>query len=367
MNIVRVLAAGVDTIHASAAGVLLPGLRQELAELRADAGTAGLAVDLGDNPEGFILQPHGWRGYPIWLRSARIELMLGAVEPFPPAFLQWHSAFLHAHGLEDAVSSVERWLGDAVMEAKAPLRAARVDLYCDFQGWVPLARDLDRFNCRAVSRRLFEVYQQAHMSGRHFSGFTFGKGDVVGRIYDKSLEMTVRGQSWQESVWEDYDPEQPVWRVEFQFRRRVLRRFGLETLEQALDARQELWGYGMHWLSLRRPRVDSNRSRWEVARVWAELRHAQLGSPSSPLVRLAVGSASQERLVRGFLGYATSLGASSGSAELKEVLRWAGGLTDLHLRETGREFPQMVQEKRRRGSSERLFRLTAELLQEMAR
>lgn len=367
MNIVRVLASGVDTLHASAAGVLLPGLRQELGELRADAGSDGLAVDVGDNPEGFILQPHGWRGYPIWLRSARIELMLGAVDPFPPVFLQWHSPFIHANGLEDAISMVEGWLDNAVMGARAALRAARVDLYCDFQGWVPVARDLDRFSCRAVSRRLFEEYKQAHMSGRHFSGFTFGKGDVVGRIYDKSLEMAVRGQSWQESVWQGRDPRQPVWRVEFQFRRRALRRFGLETLEQALNSRQELWGYGMQWLSLRRPSVDSNRSRWKEAPAWAALRQAQLGSPSSPLVKRAVGSASQDRLVRGFIGYATSLGAKSGGAELEEVLRWAGGMAALNLRETGRDFPQMVEEKRRRARSERLFRLTAASLPEMVR
>jgi hypothetical protein len=63
-------------------------------------------VDLGDNPEGFILKPHGWRGYPIWLRSARIELMLGAVDPFPPAFVQWHSPFIHAYGVDAAVAMV---------------------------------------------------------------------------------------------------------------------------------------------------------------------------------------------------------------------------------------------------------------------
>lgn len=364
MSIIRVLAAGVDTIHASAPGALVPSLRQELGELRSHAGDNGMAIGLGTNPDGFILQPHGWRGYPIWLRSARIELMLGAVDPFPPVFLQWHSPFIHTHGLEAAVSSVEGWLDDAVMEVRGPLRAARVDLYCDFQGWVPMARDLDHFTCRAVSRRLFEVHSQAHMSGRHFSGFTFGRGDVVGRIYDKSLEMGVRGERWLEAVWQGREPGEPVWRVEFQFRRRALRRFGLETLQQALNSRQELWGYGMEWLSLRRPRADSNRSRWEEAPVWALLRRAQLGSPSSPLVRLAVGSASQDRLVRGFVGYATSLAAKSGGEQMEEVLRWAGKLAALHLRETGRDFSQMVEEKRRRGSSERLFRLTPALLQE---
>ena len=367
MSVIRVLAAGVDTIHASAPGALMPSLRQELGELRSHAGDNGMLIDLGANPEGFILQPHGWRGYPIWLRSARIELMLGAVDPFPPVFLQWHSAFIHTHGLEAAVSSVEGWLDDAVMEVRGLLRVARVDLYCDFQGWVPIARDLDHFTCRAVSRRLFEVHSQAHMSGRHFSGFTFGKGDVVGRIYDKSLELGVRGQRWLEAVWEGRDQGQPVWRVEFQFRRRALRRFGLETLEQALCSRQGLWEYGMGWISLRRPGNDSNRSRWHQDPVWIELRRAYLASPSSPLVRQRVRAASQERLVRGFIGYASALGALSTEDDLASVLRSAGSLATHHLRETGRDFKGLVDAKRDRLRAERMFRITADRLSELAR
>ena len=213
MRVVHLLTSGVDTIHASAPGALRPGLRQELGELRGQTGADGSMVDLGDNPEGFILKPHGWRGYPIWLRSARIELMLGAVDPFPPVFVQWHSPFIHAYGVETAVAMVEGWLDEAVMEVRGPLRASRLDLYCDFQGWIPTVRDLSDFSCRATRRRVFEVPRQAHLSGRSFSGFTFGKGDVVCRIYDKSLEMAGRDQHRQEEIWRGRDPEQPVWRV----------------------------------------------------------------------------------------------------------------------------------------------------------
>lgn len=367
MSLVRVLAAGVDTIHASAPGVLRPVLREQLAELRRNAGADGSAVALGDNPEGFILQPHGWRGYPIWLRSSRIELMLGAVEPFPPVFIQWHSPFIHAHGVEDAVSMVDVWLDDAVMEVSALLRVARLDLYCDFQGWVPAAQNLSHFSCRATRRRLFEVPRQAHLSGRRFSGFTFGKGDVVCRIYDKTLEMAGRDQHWQDEVWQGRRPELPVWRVEFQFRRRALRRFCLETLDQALRSRQELWEYGMGWISLRRPGRDSNRSRWHEAPVWADLRLASVGSPSSPLVRQRVRAASQDRLVRGFIGYASSLGALSPDDHLEAVLRRAGSLATRHLQQTGRDFEGLVDGKRERLLAERMFRIPGELLMGLGR
>jgi hypothetical protein len=354
---ISILAAGVDTIHASAAGSLRLGLQQELSELRAQAGETGLALDIGSNPEGFILQPHGWRGYPLWLRSARIELMLGAAAPFPPVFVQWHSPYLHAYGVERAVSMVEGWLDLAVMEARAPLGVSRLDLYCDFQGWIPVVGDLDQFSCRATRRSLFEVAGQTHLVGRRFSGFTFGKGDVVCRIYDKTLLMAGRGEHWQEEVWADRDPELPVWRLEFQLRRRALRRFSLETLDQARDARQSLWGYLTEWISLRNPGVDGNRSRWKEARTWSDLRSARLGSPSSPLVPARRREAAQERLVRGFLGYASSLGAAGPSDDLEQVLHWAAGLSAHHLRDTGREFRELVESKRRRAGAERLFRL----------
>lgn len=366
MNRVRILATGVDTIHASAPGVLIPGLREELAQLRTSAGNDGLPLEVGDNPEGFVLQPHGWRRYPIWLRSARIEVMLGACDPFPPVFVQWHSPFIHAYGLNVAVQSVEAWLDGALMEARADLRVARLDLYCDFQGWQPEASDLDRFTCRAVRRRLFETHREAHLSGRRFSGFTFGKGDVVARIYDKSLEASVRGQAWQSEVWARRDPNMPVWRVEFQFRRRALRRYRLETLQEALDARQRLWEYGTEWLSLRRRHVaDRNRSRWRADPVWCALREAKVGSPHSPLVREAVRAASEDRLVRGFLGYVTSLGARAEVANLAEALSWAGMLTERHLRETGRDFQALVEEKRGRDTATRLLRVTEGLLREV--
>jgi hypothetical protein len=354
---ISILAAGVDTIHASAAGSLKPGLQRELTELRAEAGESGLSLDLGANPVGFILQPHGWRGYPLWLRSARIELMLGAADPFPPVFIQWHSPYIHAYGVESAVSMVEGWLDLAMMEVRAPLGVSRLDLYCDFQGWIPAVEDLGRFSCRATRRSLFEVSGQTHLVGRRFSGFTFGKGDVVCRIYDKTLLMATRGEHWQEEVWVDRHPDLPVWRLEFQIRRRALRRFSLETLEQAEGARQSLWQYLTEWISLRQPGLDGNRSRWKEASCWGALRSVELGSPASPLVPARRREASQERLVRGFVGYATSLGAAGPEQDMDALLRWAGVISARYLRDTGRDFCELVELKRRRSGAERLFRV----------
>ena len=123
----------------------------------------------------------------------------------------------------------------------------------------------------------------------------------------------------------------------------------------------------MGWISLRRPGKDSNRSRWHQDPVWGELRGVQLGSPSSPLVRQRVRAAAQDRLVRGFIGYASALGALSTEDDLAAVLRTAGYLATRHLQATGRDFEGLVDAKRDRLRAERMFRITPQLIWEVAR
>ncbi len=96
---------------------------------------------------------------------------------------------------------------------------------------------------RAISRRAWEENvedrrRQILIEGRTFCGFTFGHGDVVGRIYDKTRLIRKRQESWPEEVWQGRDPERPVWRIEFQFRRGALRdfRIGGDRVHSVADA-----------------------------------------------------------------------------------------------------------------------------------
>jgi len=71
-----------------------------------------------------------------------------------------------------------------------------IDVYADTQGWVPAPEDFRRFVCRGVRRTLYEQPGRLHGQGRRLSGFTFGKGGIVARIYDKRLEMGRKGTTW---------------------------------------------------------------------------------------------------------------------------------------------------------------------------
>ncbi|MHB8510113.1 MAG: hypothetical protein ACYDGR_15975 [Candidatus Dormibacteria bacterium] len=346
----KVLSAGVDSLYLSAKGELREGVIELLASKRDEARAAGGASVVAFSPEdSFLIREHGWRGYPFWLSSPSRELFLGAADPFPTAYLQLHSAHIHTVGLEEAVKGIRELLANHVFAVDAqPLLVSRADVYADQQGWIPSREDFARFVCRGVHRKVYEVPRQMHQSGRHLSGFTFGRGDILARIYDKTLELSSRGQTWPSLVWDGHDTTAPVWRVEFQFRRKGLLSFGVRTVDDILDSRQDLWEYGTRWLSLRTPGAHSQSWRWDEAPEWSELRETSMGSPRCGLVRGRIRHDNERRLVAGFVGYASSIGAGSSQDDMEGSLRRAAALARGYLRERGRTFDALVAHKRER-------------------
>ena len=329
---VSVLAAGLDSVYVSVRAELRPGLLMVLRSVQEDAIQShqrAVVVDLRHDGGAFLLRPYGWRGWPVRMDSPRYTVCLGAADPFPAIYIMVRSAFLHTVGAEEALSITDELVTRDLCGGPAELRVSRADVYADEQGWEPRPSDLGRFVTRAVWRRMFEepdhddvpaAPRRAHASGRRFSGFTFGKGAVVARIYDKTLEMAQTGDTWPDVLWPHHDPERPVWRVEFQFRREAVHQFGIRTVPDLLAGRQDLWEYGTRWLSLRRSSRHVAPSRWPEARAWQAMRQAQMGSPCSGLVRQRITQRNIVRLVQGFVGYATSLAATGSVADVQAVI-----------------------------------------------
>jgi hypothetical protein len=149
------------------------------------------------------------------------------------------------------------------------------------------------------------------------------------------------------------DPALPAWRVEFQFRRGVIRELGVDgehpsSVADALAVRRGLWAYGTEWLSLRDPSGDSNRSRWPVAAVWEAVRRARIGSPSSPLVREHVDRAGRMKLLSGCAGFMTSLAADGYGDHIEETLGGVGPDMERYLASRGRSFEKVAAHKRER-------------------
>lgn len=221
----RVLGAGIDSVYLSARGTLRDDLLPRLAQQRSEAELSGepVVVEFAAGESAYLLRPHGWRRYRYWLTSANVELFVGTAEPFPPVYVMLHSAYLHTVGAEVALAEVEAMLSRELFNGACVVTVSRADLYADVQGWSPRPSDADRFVCRAIRRRVYLAAAEAHRMRRELSGFTFGKGDLLARIYNKTRELAATGDSWPELLWEGADRDRPVWRVEFQFRSGALR------------------------------------------------------------------------------------------------------------------------------------------------
>lgn len=348
MSVPRFVAAGIDTLYFSVRGELVDGFTRFLRAMREMAGGEASVFELRESDQPLMLRSHGWRGYPFWVSAAGYELMVGAAKPFPPVYVQLHSAFIHSLGAEVAVAELETRLRTDLFPNGLTLIPSRIDVYADVQGWIPTAGDLDRFVCRGTRRRMYEtqVSREMHSIGRRLSGFTFGKGDVVARIYDKTLETAAKGETWQRVIWTGVDEMAPVWRVEFQFRRGALVSLGIGNVGAALWHRQELWRYGTGWLSLRQPTAAAQSFRWPEDAVWKWLRTAEIGFPATPLVRERIRDADERRLVAGFLGYVASLAAITGTEDVDSALQRARPLAVRYLKDRGAEFSERVRQKK---------------------
>ena len=121
---IRVLSSGIDSLDVSVRGTVRSDLWDVLEDARQRAQDAGpVPVELGDTGQAFEVPPHGWRSYPLWLRSPDYQLMLGRSEAFPAALAQLGSAYLHSIGAGPGLRLVERTLRPAVLVGTGRLRS----------------------------------------------------------------------------------------------------------------------------------------------------------------------------------------------------------------------------------------------------
>ena len=340
------LAAGIDSLYVSFKGEVdaarLDGL--ELLKVKSqDAGRPQLVPSMAERKA--LVQPSGWGSYRYWLRCGDFDVFLGRGQSLPAAYARIASEFIHEVGPVRALADLKSFVRTLLDQVEDTI-CSRVDIYADFQGWVPVSEDYNRFVTRS---RRNTSHIAVHHDGRRFTGFTFGRDAMVARLYDKSSEIAYSGKRWMHEVWgAGLDASAPVWRLEFQLRREILAECSLTLPEEVLALRPNLWAYAMQWLSLREPTPGATRTRWPVASVWSDLKRSRAGVTYSPLVRRRIREHDESVLVRGLTGYASSLAAVSGVSDLDLAMlvsrRRVGELMDA----TGRNFRELVLAKRDR-------------------
>lgn len=263
----RRLLTGLDTVQvayylrperdASFSFAALTASKEALAALK---GREGGVVAMG--AQSFLLKPYGSSsGYPLMLEHQDYRIECGEFNN-PAFYVTYRSQALWSKGAAALHQAFLYWAASVGVHAFRPEKLSRVDFTFDY--YLPVA-DFDRDNVVSLSAK-----DASWRGSRKTQTLQFGKGDVVLRIYDKIVEIQEQSDKvWLFQLWGVTDH---VWRIEWQARKDVLRRFGLRTFEDLFTGHGDLLRYlANEHDSLRVRGEDTNRSRWPVHPLWVDL------------------------------------------------------------------------------------------------
>ena len=166
---------------------------------------------------------------------------------------------------DSALGLHQRFLAWAASVGLYPMREetlSRVDWAFDY--YLPVI-DFDADSFVSLS-----VKDAIHREERKAQTFSFGTGDVVLRVYDKVAEIAQQsGKTWFFKFW---GCKEHVWRIEYQVRKAILRRFGVRTFADLEERQGDVLRYlASEHDTLRVPNGDGNRSRWPLHPLWIDL------------------------------------------------------------------------------------------------
>jgi len=325
----RVLLAGVDTLYCSCDIAVSDAVRAQLEREKQTAQVAAQARG-AHCPQwlGAQVMPSGARGGYAFLLQTQdfaVKILGEGIRHRPGIYVELRSFFLHTHphGAAGACEEALGWvrerllydLDETLVRARcsfASAKVSRVDLHCDWQGgYAPaLVSVADELRCFIrPGKTKWGFYGQGHAP----TGYTFGKGKVQARLYNKSLEAREKANDAYPALLAarngaEFDPARDVWRLEFQLRREGVTGFRLYAAPEAEDPEEEieaelaaeelahigtlprlfarlgeLFSYlTAHWLRLVVETEAANRSRWPMHPTWAALREhfAVVAQPS---------------------------------------------------------------------------------------
>jgi hypothetical protein len=416
----RVLLVGPDTLYFSCDLPISEAMRDRLNEEKATA--QALAEERRVHcPEwlGARVCPQGAKGgyaFLVETEDFSVKLLGERIQNRPSVYIEMRSYALHTHpeGPQGTCRSALAWVreklysdqlsqlvNDAISFAAA--KVSRADVHIDYQGgYAPsLGNVSEELRCFI---RPGKTKGALYFQGSRPTGYSFGKGHVQARLYNKTLETKEKANDSYAALLlakngDGYDPEQNVWRLEFQLRREGAKGFRLyappeedddEAEIEAELAAEELQHIGtlprffarmnelmlfltQHWLRLVEDNGSANRSRWPTHPTWLALReHFADVAQAQPLDedqrRLVRGSrySGKNRLLRRMaLGVVKSLeveDASPTSAALMTLQRWMEKIVDKEVARITAKC-QRYQERQgyvprwvERGMGERFFR-----------
>lgn len=268
MTDIRLLLTGHDTVECayfleapgSAGNLDFRQLAVEKEMLRQANSRDPKVITLGGME--FLLYPYGASsGYPFVIENPDFTIAFGEFNN-PSFFVKFRSLALWRYGAQSLNDKFMRWADGLGFSAFRDESLSRVDFTFDYH--LPV-RDFDENAFVSLASK--DVQYRNH---GNIQTFQFGKGDIVLRVYNKVDEIKeATHKTWFYDLW---GSSENVWRVEWQVRKVVLRRFGIRTFADLDHSQGDLLRYlCAEHTTLRVPTRDSNRSRWPLHPLWEDL------------------------------------------------------------------------------------------------
>jgi len=264
-NFPKCLLHGIDSLYVSypfnakSSKIDWENLAYLKERMKADGNADGVELQLGC--QRFMLQPYGSKPYSYVLRNRDFIVRLSE-NLNPCCHVQFLSEGLWQRGPQGQLKQFDLWAASVNLASHREPTVSRADWAFDFH--------LDNIDFSEDDFISLASKDSKHRKDRRAQTFTFGTGDKVVRIYDKTAEIEeASGKTWFYELW---DRSTNVWRIEFQLRGDALREAGIKTLPDLFVRQAGLLNHlAKKHTSLRVPSSDGNRSRWPVHPLWTAL------------------------------------------------------------------------------------------------
>jgi len=339
---VRIVDSGIDTLVIGFSIQSYVGVNnfEALTEAKSKAGEKqfdkkGCGVEWFGTE--FNMAARGAMGYEWVMRNADVTVCIaretrgGSI--IPEVYVTFSSQNLWTNGLDGAVMMFKRWLSTwAVISDN---KISRADLCLDIAMPFPVIDIKSEIVSRArKKRRVNELVKiEHHVECRRDTGYRFGAGELVGRLYDKTNEVKISQKEWMREVWkaEGWDGETSVVRYEFQCRRNFLKEMSVNSFEELKERLADIWRYCTHdWLRVCDQGANTNQSRWKSKDYWTLIQQSfSMFGQAYGVLRMKSKQVRYDHLLKQIRGCCVSgvaalgsgLGTASGMFKLREDLR----------------------------------------------
>lgn len=210
----------------------------------------------------FLLQPYGSSsGFPFVISNPDFKISFGEFNS-PSFSVKFSSLALWREGAFSLHQRFMQWAEGLGLIAVRQEGLSRVDFSFDYH--LPVT-DFNEDSFVSLNDK-----DTKHRNKRKNQTFMLGKSDIVLRVYDKIAEIEEQsGKSWFFELW---GIAENVWRIEWQVRKAILKRFGIRTFTDLRDNQGDILRYLVNeHTTLREKNDDSNRSRWPLHPLWLDL------------------------------------------------------------------------------------------------